>query len=162
MHNTKKTDTYTNICMYICKYAHACIVHTRTYIQWYMCMWTEKHAHNCSFINVKGFRLLLQHYLINPICGAGEKQNRNMCIDKIPTRVEKKKRKRRRRRRRKKRGKTNLPMYNQFNYFYEIVFSVWFIFWFAFCLLPYPYTLFLTGTTHIIWIKLYNGAQAIC
>lgn len=160
MHNTKKTDTYTNICMYICKYAHACIVHTRTYIQWYMCMWTEKHAHNCSFINVKGFRLLLQHYLINPICGAGEKQNRNMCIDKIPTRVEKKKRQRRRRR--KKRGKTNQPMYNQFNYFYEIVFSVWFIFWFAFCLLPYPYTLFLTGTTHIIWIKLYNGAQAIC
>lgn len=26
-------------------------------------------------------------------------------------------------------------MYNQFNYFYEIVFSVWFIFGFAFCLL---------------------------
>lgn len=45
-----------------------------------MCMRTEKHAHNCSFINVKGFRLLLQHYLINPICGAGEKQNRNMYV----------------------------------------------------------------------------------
>lgn len=33
-------------------------------------------------------------------------------------------------------NRTYLCMYNQFNYFYEIVFSVWFIFGFAFCLLP--------------------------
>lgn len=122
----KPIHTQTYVCTYVSTHMHVLYIHVHTYIQWYMCMWTEKHAHNCSFINVKGFRLLLQHYLINPICGAGEKQNRNMCIDKIPTRVEKKKRQRRRRR--KKRGKTNLPMYNQFNYFYEIVFSVWFIF----------------------------------
>jgi len=32
---------------------------------------------------VKGFRLL-QHYLINPICGASEK-NIEISIDKIPT-----------------------------------------------------------------------------
>lgn len=144
MHNTKKTDTYKH--MYICTCVSTHIHTMPTNIG--TCVCTEKHAHNCSFINVKGFRLLLQHYLINPICGAGEKQNRNTYVYRQNTNKSSRKRNERDGDG-EKTEKPNLPMYNQFNYFYEIVFSVWFIFGFAFCLLPYmPYTLFLTGTTH--------------
>lgn len=85
---TQRKPIHTNICTYVCTCVSTHIHTMPTYIG--TCVCTEKHAHNCSFINVKGFRLLLQHYLINPICGAGEKQNRNMCIDKIPTRVREK------------------------------------------------------------------------
>lgn len=87
---------------------------------------THTDTHNCIFINVKGFRLL-QHYLINPICGASEK-NRNIYRQN-PNKNQSEERKKN---------------YNQFNYFYEIVFfCVYFFF-----VLPFVFnTLFLAGTT---------------
>jgi len=91
----------------------------------------DPHAHGCSFINVKGFRLL-QHYLINPNCGASEKKAKSKkCIDKTVKKEKKQKTPKeiQRFKRKKKEEKPNRTKknYNQFNYFYEIV-CLWLFF----------------------------------
>lgn len=128
--------------MYMCKYAHTYNAH----IHRYMCMYRETRTqlqfYKCERFSLAAATLFNQSNL----------WSRRKAKSKYVYRQNTNKSSRKRNERDgdgEKTEKPNLPMYNQFNYFYEIVFSVWFIFGFAFCLLPYmPYTLFLTGTTH--------------